>query len=215
VVGSVGFYPSLSAANAQAGLNVQSAQTVLVYGDSLSAAYGMDESQGWAAMLESELDGVEVVNASISGETTSGGRQRLENHMIIHRPAVLVLELGANDALRGQNLAISEQNLQHMIDRCQQAEFVCQVVLLGVQLPPNYGPLYNAQLETMYVRLAQRNALEFDPFFLEEIALESKWMQRDGLHPNAEAQPLILKRVLPRIERALQKVRKLEEVALQ
>ena len=193
---------------------------VLVFGDSLSAAYQLPSQAGWVAGLRERLDEraperFEVTNASVSGETTSGGKQRLARLMHTHRPSVLVLELGANDALRGQNLAVTEQNLQAMIDLCLQAEFACQVVLLGIRLPPNYGPVYNAQLDKMYQRLADRNLLLFDPFFLEPVALEAQWMQYDGLHPNAQAQPQILERVLPLIHQALQRVRGLDKEPLQ
>lgn len=176
---------------------------LLVFGDSLSAAYGMDQELGWVALMQSKWPHINVINASISGETTSGGKQRLPALLKAHRPKVLILELGANDALRGQNLQATQQNLQAMIDLCETAKSNCKVVLLGIRLPTNYGPAYERQLQLMYQSLAQRNQLAFDPFFIETVALDPDLMQLDGLHPNAEAQPLILQRVWPLIEELL------------
>ena len=173
------------------------AETILVLGDSLAAAYGIDREKGWVSLLAKTLANSSIVNASISGETTSGGLQRLPALMQKHRPDVLVIELGANDALRGQNLKTTKQNLQNMIDLCQQADKSCRTILLGVQLPTNYGPAYDALFQKMYRDLAQNNNLSFDPFFIEDVALDPGLMQADGLHPNTEAQPIILKRVLP------------------
>lgn len=173
--------------------------TVLVHGDSLSAAYGLPEEAGWVALLQAKRPDLSVQNSSLSGETTSGGKQRLPALMQIHRPQILVLELGANDALRGQNLTATEANLQTMIELCQSAEWGCNTLLLGVRLPTNYGPAYDALFQQMYQRLAQRNHLAFEPFFIEDAALTPGWMQDDGLHPAAEAQPLILERVWRRL----------------
>ncbi|WP_127471847.1 arylesterase [Thiomicrorhabdus aquaedulcis] len=212
------FYPSVSFAQLQA-VSASSvthrAPTVLLMGDSLSAAYGLDVAQGWGNLLQQKLlsasatnkKSVNVVNASISGETTSGGKARLEALMQAHKPSVLVLELGANDALRGQSLAATEQNLHSMMALCAPTRFNCQVVLLGVKLPTNYGPAYDNEFKNMYARLAQTFKLpvgeRFDAFFLEPVALDPTLMQADGLHPNAAAQPIILARVWPLIEHAL------------
>jgi acyl-CoA thioesterase-1 len=223
---SLVIYPSLSSAQLQAASPsdlvsrdlARSAPTILLMGDSLTAAYGLDRAQGWGSLLQDKLlsardktwHSVRVVNASISGETTSGGKARLEALLNAHHPQVLVVALGANDALRGQSLAATEQNLQNMIERCSATEFNCQVVLLGVRLPTNYGPAYDAQFQKMYAQLAKRFGLNegerFDAFFLEPVALNPTLMQSDGLHPNAKAQPLILQRVWPLIEHALRAV---------
>ncbi len=187
---------------------LQTAQsTWLVFGDSLSAAYGMDEQQGWVALLQKKLQTtaprVQVVNASISGETTSGGKQRLPALLQQYQPQLLILELGANDALRGQDLRSTQQNLQEMIASCVQANKECQVVLLGVHLPTNYGPAYDEMFQTMYQTLADNNGILFDAFFLETVVGDPDLVQRDGLHPNASAQPFILQRVWPLFERSL------------
>lgn len=181
--------------------------TWLVFGDSLSAAYGMDEAQGWVALLAQKLakksSNVQVINASISGETSSGGKQRLPALMQQHRPQLLVLELGANDALRGQNMRATQQNLQQMIDLCVEANNECRVILLGVRLPTNYGPAYDQLFQTMYQALADANPVLFDAFFLETVVEDPDFVQADGLHPNATAQPVILKRVWPLFEQWL------------
>lgn len=199
----INLYPSLTQANAQ-GVDVPMEKPVLlVFGDSLSAAYGLDQRQGWVALLQKQRPQLKVVNASISGETTSGGKQRLPALLAEYHPHVMILELGANDALRGQNLQSTQQNLQTMIELCQAAQRACKVVLLGIRLPTNYGPAYDRQLQMMYQNLAERNQVVFDPFFIETVALDPDLMQLDGLHPNADAQPLILQRVWPLIEKAL------------
>ena len=181
-------------------------KNLLVVGDSLSAAYGLDIHQGWVSLLQNRYAQLNVINASISGETTSGGKQRLTSLLEKYQPDILILELGANDALRGQDLNVSQQNLQQMIDACPKFNQACKVVLLGVQLPTNYGPVYDALFQKMYQNLAEKNALLFDPFFLEPVALDPELMQWDGLHPNAEAQPVILERIAPLVERAVKDI---------
>jgi len=209
------FNPSLSQAQAQVQQNEQNmkkseqvgqAFSVLVMGDSLSAAYGIDAKDGWVALLDKGYANLQVINASISGETTSGGKQRLTALMAQYQPDILVLELGANDALRGQDLNISKQNLQQMIDQCHVLQKGCQVILLGVQLPTNYGPAYDLLFQKMYRDLADKNTALFDPFFLEPVALEPGMMQDDALHPTAEAQPLILQRLQPLFDQAIDKL---------
>ena len=181
-------------------------KSLLVVGDSLSAAYGLDIHQGWVSLLQNKYTQLNVINASISGETTSGGKQRLASLLEKHQPDILILELGANDALRGQDLNVSQTNLQQMIEACPQFNQACKVILLGVQLPTNYGPVYDALFQKMYQNLAEKNALLFDPFFLEPVALDPDLMQWDGLHPNAQAQPFILERIAPLVERAVKNV---------
>jgi acyl-CoA thioesterase-1 len=200
-------YPIQSQANAQDKMPEKSESTWLIFGDSLSAAYGMEKKAGWVALLQQKMQqiapSIRVVNASISGETTSGGKQRLPALLQKHQPEVLVLELGANDALRGQDLNVTQQNLQWMVNGCQQSIQKCQVVLLGVRLPTNYGPAYDGMFQTMYLNLAQENSLLFDAFFLETVAEDPDFVQKDGLHPNQLAQPIILQRVWPLLEKTL------------
>ena len=205
------FNPSLSFAEPQATINEKNMtvstskghKSLLVVGDSLSAAYGLDIHQGWVSLLQKKYTQLKVINASISGETTSGGKQRLTRLLEKHQPDILILELGANDALRGQDLNVSQANLQQMIEACPKFNQACKVILLGVQLPTNYGPVYDALFQNMYQNLADKNSLLFDPFFLEPVALDPGFMQWDGLHPNAEAQPIILERMTPLLERAI------------
>ena len=176
---------------------------LLVLGDSLSAAYGMPQDQGWVSLLakQPEMADIQIINASISGETSSGGLQRLPKLMTQHQPKWLVLELGINDAFRGQNLKRTQQNLQRMIDACLEKQ--CQVLLLGNRLPTNYGPAYDAVFQQMYQQLAQQNQLLFDPFFIETVIFKKELIQTDGLHPKVSAQPLILKRIWPQIKQLL------------
>ncbi len=176
---------------------------ILIMGDSLSAAYGLDIEKGWAALLKKRYSDMNVINASISGETTSGGKQRLPKLLKQYKPDIMILELGANDALRGQNLKVTQANLQTMIESCSRVNKACNVILLGVQLPTNYGPLYDKMFQKMYRDLAQKNSLLFDPFFIEPVALDPGLMQEDALHPNSAAQPIILKRIAPLIDKAI------------
>lgn len=191
-------------------VSVYSAQSdsarLLVMGDSLSAAYGMPTEQGWVALLQQKLDAqtkeigrpIQLVNGSLSGETTSGGLQRLPALLKQHQPRYVIIELGANDALRGQNLQVTQRNLARMIEHSQQVG--AKVLLLGIRLPTNYGPAYDAALGRVYTRLAEQYNVPLDPFFLEDIALEPDMMQDDGLHPNAQAQPIIMQRIWRLIE---------------
>ena len=199
-------HPSLSVAGSQDASMKQGLQSapakpvLLVLGDSLSAAYGMDIKKGWVTLLQRQRPNYQVVNASISGETTSGGKQRLPALMQQHQPSVLIIELGANDALRGQDLNSTKRNLQTMVQACLNAQTPCQPVLLGIRLPTNYGPAYDAFLQTIYQDVARENAITFHPFFIELVALNPELMQPDGLHPTAQAQPYILKTVLQTLE---------------
>ena len=174
-------------------------RTVLVMGDSLAAAYGLSPAQGWVALLgqrlEQDLPGWRVVNASISGETTGGGAARLTQALQEHTPAVVILELGANDALRGLPLELAQANLQRMIEAARETR--AKVLLIGIQIPPNYGPDYTRALGTMYRDLAARNEIAFLPFLLEPIADDLANFQPDGLHPVAAAQPKVLEHVWP------------------
>ncbi len=181
------------------------AQTVLVVGDSISAAYGLETKQGWVALLEQKIKqaniSARIVNASISGDTTAGGLQRLPQLLAEHQPSVVVLELGGNDGLRGLSLDAMHANLQQMIElaKAQQA----QVVLLGMQLPPNYGPRYTQNFAQVYQQLATEHEIRLVPFFLEGIGGVAGMMQADGIHPVAEAQPILLANVWPILEQVL------------
>jgi acyl-CoA thioesterase-1 len=182
---------------AAAGAAAASDRTILVFGDSLSAAYGLAAEQGWAALLQERLRsqgyGYRVVNASISGETTSGGLQRLPRALSLHAPAIVILELGANDGLRGLPLAIVRDNLSRMIRLCEREG--ARVLLLGIRLPPNYGPRYGDEFAALYAQLARQFHLPLVPFLLQRVALTPGLMQADGLHPDAAGEPVVLENV--------------------
>ena len=178
------------------------AGSILVFGDSLSAGYGIAAEQSWPSLLARRVAQQRlpytVVNASISGETTAGGKSRLPAALEQHHPAVVVLELGANDGLRGLPLAQSRDNLAAMIRAAQAAG--ARVLLVGMQLPPNYGLDYTRGFAAMYRELAQREKTALLPFLLEPIALDDGAYQPDRLHPTAAAQPKILDHVWPRLQ---------------
>lgn len=163
-------------------------------GDSLSAAYGMEQSQGWPALLSGRLsqDGYacRVFNSSITGDTTESGLTRLPRLLESQQPGIVILELGGNDGLRGLPLEVTETNLREMITRSLAAG--AQIVLAGVRLPPNYGRTYTERFAEMYPRLAAEFGIAHIPFILEGIALDPALMQEDGIHPNVDAQPRIL-----------------------
>jgi acyl-CoA thioesterase-1 len=171
-------------------------QTILVFGDSLSAGYGIPRESAWATLLQKKLQHThpqyKVVNASISGETTSGGRQRISHALREHKPAIVILELGANDGLRGTPLSITEANLAYIIRRCQSAH--ARVLLAGMQLPPNYGPDYTEHFRKLYPKLAKRYHVSLLPFLLEGVGADQ--FQADNLHPVAQAQPRILQNIM-------------------
>ncbi len=178
-------------------------ERIMVFGDSLSAAYGMDPKDGWVNLLQSRLksEGVTVVNASVSGETSRGGLNRLKSDLARHKPGIVLLALGANDGLRGLPLAETRKNLQSMIDQIRLAN--ATVVLIGIQIPPNYGIEYAQQFRDLYFELAKRNNIPPPPFLLEGIADKLELFQADRLHPKVEAQPAILENVFPVIRKAL------------
>ncbi len=171
----------------------------MVFGDSLSAAYGLRPEQGWVSLLQQRLTlqgyGYTVVNASISGETTAGGLQRLPRALMLHHPRIVVLELGANDGLRGLPLATARENLLRMIELAQQAH--AKVLLLGIRLPPNYGPRYGGEFAQLYTELAARAHVPLVPFLLAKVALNPALMQSDGLHPAAAGEAPVLDTVWP------------------
>lgn len=178
--------------------NVQ-AKTLMVFGDSLSAAYNLRQQQGWVSLLGEQINqshpDITIINASISGETTQGGLARLPKLLETHQPAWVVLELGANDGLRGYPLNQAKQNLASMIELIQQKS--AEVILLGNHLPSNYGRTYTTQFFNLYKDLAEQYQIAYVPFMLENVALDPSLMQNDGLHPNAKGQPVVLNNITP------------------
>jgi acyl-CoA thioesterase-1 len=185
-------------------------RTIVVLGDSLSAGYGIKVQEGWVNLLAQRLAaegyGYKVVNASVSGETTQGGLARLPRQLLLNKPDIVILELGGNDGLRGLPLATSRQNLQKSIDLAKAAN--ARVLLVGMLIPPNYGPRYSQEFRDMFGALAQRNSVALVPFLLDEVALKSGLMQDDGIHPNAQGQPRMLENVWPRLKPLLVAPRK-------
>jgi len=184
------------------------AATILVLGDSLSAEYGIPRGKGWVALLadklKTERPDVRVVNASISGDTTSGGRSRLPAMLDQVRPIQVVIELGGNDALRGLDLDSTQNNLEAMIQACRAVN--ARVVLVGMQIPPNYGPDYSAKFSVMFANLAKKYRTGLVPFFLKGIADgpdATAMFQPDRIHPKAEAHPRMLANVWPEIKKNL------------
>ncbi|MDF3036689.1 MAG: Arylesterase [Paucimonas sp.] len=189
-------------------MNAYSAsKTILVFGDSLSAEYGLAQGSGWVPLLAQRLKQQKpewtIVNASISGETTGGGRVRLSTLLAKHRPAIVILELGANDALRGLSLKSAEQNLKTMILQSQKAG--AKVVLLGMKMPPNYGAGYASRFEKMFTSLARETTSALVPFFLAKLGTDETFFQPDRLHPTAAAQPLLLDTVWPHLQPLIKK----------
>lgn len=178
------------------------APTILVLGDSLSAAYGIRVDQGWVALLQARLRaqgyGHRVVNASSSGETTGGALARLPRALGTHKPAIVIVELGGNDGLRGLPVADVRANLSSIITLAQRSG--AKILLLGIRIPPNYGPSYTRDFERMYADLARSRALPHVPFLLADVALDENLMQDDGIHPNAAAQPRLLATVWKPLE---------------
>lgn len=175
-------------------------KTVLVLGDSLSAEYGLTRGSGWVALLEQKLKAEKIdatiVNASISGETTSGGRTRLPALLAQHHPALVVIELGANDALRGLPLAAAEANMRAMVDLARKNN--AQVLLVGMRMPPNYGRDYTERFFGMYKTVATQLKAPLVPFMLEGVAEKPALFQADRLHPTAQAHPAILANIWPK-----------------
>jgi acyl-CoA thioesterase-1 len=172
-------------------------RSILVFGDSLSAAYGISQARGWVALLAERLKRERpdyiVVNASISGETTSGGAARIADALARHKPAVVVLELGANDGLRGLPVAQMRANLAAMAAGA--AKSGARVLILGMKMPPNYGPDYSKQFEAAFRDVAKQHRAALEPFFLQDFAEKTELFLPDRIHPSEDAQPLILERV--------------------
>jgi acyl-CoA thioesterase-1 len=180
--------------------------TVLVFGDSLSAGFGIDVDQSWTALLQSRLQGQgyehQVVNASISGDTTEGGASRIHSALERFGPSVVILELGGNDGLRGIPTERMRRNLRFIIESSKSRG--AAVVLLGIRIPPNYGVRYTRAFENVYRELASEFDVPWIEFFMDGIATDEDLMQDDGIHPNADAQPILLDNAWPIIQQALE-----------
>ncbi len=180
---------------------------ILVLGDSLSAAHNIPVASGWVALLSKRLESLDakhpraVVNASISGETTSGGLSRLPGLLSGHNPALVIVELGANDALRGLSIDEIRTNLERIVKSCRDAG--AKVILLGIELPINYGPRYRDALRNMYRDIASKFNVPLVPFLLAGVATDPGLMQNDGLHPKAAGEPKVLENIWPTVQSAL------------
>jgi acyl-CoA thioesterase-1 len=175
----------------------QANSTILIMGDSLSAEYGLSRGTGWVKLLEDQLQKQAspwtIFNASISGETSSGGLTRLPALLKQKKPGIVLLELGANDALRGLSIDQTEKNLRKMIQMSKQSG--AKVLLFGIQIPPNYGQDYTNRFKAMYPKLANQEGIELLPFFLKDVASQKEYFQADNIHPNEKAQILMFKNV--------------------
>ena len=176
------------------GISIAPAATILVYGDSLSAGYGVPRDSDWAHLLQLRLrekkTDYTVANASISGETTLGGVNRIKDALRTHRPAITIVALGANDGLRGSDLKAMRSNLERIIDAARSAR--SQVILVGMQIPPNYGPQYTEKFSATFREVAKAKRVPLVPFLLEGFADQRELFQADNLHPTAQAQPVML-----------------------
>lgn len=181
--------------------------TILIVGDSLTAEYGLSKGKGWASLfanwLKQEKYPYRVMNASISGDTTSGGKSRLPDALKQNQPTIVIIALGGNDMLRGLPLPMTEQNLRAMIIQSQQAK--AQVILFSMQAPPNYGKAFQTKFDALYANLAKEFKLPAPPFLLEGFATKREWFQNDNIHPTEAAQPTMLNNVLPTIKPFLKK----------
>ncbi len=183
-----------------------SAKTILILGDSLSAGYGIDAKQGWVNLLQQRLDQQypkqhKVVNASVSGETTSGALARLPKLLQTYQPEIVVIELGGNDGLRGQPPQMIQKNLAQLVQLSQKQK--ASVLLFGMKIPPNYGTAYSSTFEKNYKVVSQQYKVKLLPFFLEGVAGHKNLIQNDQIHPNAKAQPILLNLAYPYIKGAL------------
>lgn len=184
-----------------------SERTLLVFGDSLSAAYGLRTDQGWVTLLQQRLQsqgyGYRVVNASVSGETTEGGRNRLARALMQHQPELVILELGGNDGLRGLPVKDIRANMAQMIVAIRKSG--AKQLLVGIQIPPNYGPQYAGAFAGMYGSLAKEQNVPLVPFLLDGVALDKQLMQADGIHANAQGQPRLLSNVWTQLQPLLRR----------
>jgi acyl-CoA thioesterase-1 len=172
---------------------------IIVLGDSISAGYGIEVDEGWVALLQKKLleakINYNISNASISGDTSAGGLARIDPLLTAHKPAIVLLQLGANDGLRGLSPVQMKSNLSEIVHRAQKAG--AKVILLGMKIPPNYGKRYVDMFYNVYPQLAKELDIPFVPFLLEDVALNKNLMQADGLHPNAKAQPILANKIEP------------------
>jgi len=177
-------------------------KTILVLGDSLSAEYGLVRGEGWVNLLQKKLEtekiSAPIVNASISGETTSGGKGRLPALLAKHQPAIVIIELGANDALRGLSLAATQENLRNMINSAK--DIKAKVLLVGMQIPPNYGGDYTKQFAALFPKLAKDTKSSLVPFMLQGVVEKPELFQADRIHPSAAAHPTILNNIWPQLK---------------
>ena len=187
-----------------AGADDPAGRTLVVLGDSISAEYGLERGAGWVSLLQSRLPDWQVVNASISGETTAGGRSRIARVLDKHKPQVLVIELGGNDALRGLDLNSSARNLDQIASMAREID--AQIVVLGMQVPPNYGRAYTERFAGIFTEVASKHEAELVPFLLSEIVGRKNAFQADQIHPSAQVQPILLDTAWPAIERAINKL---------
>lgn len=183
-----------------------SAKTIMIVGDSLSAGYGIQPQQGWVNLLQKRLDQHypkqhKVVNASMSGETTSGAVARLPKLLQTHRPDIVVIELGGNDGLRGQPPQMIQKNLANLVQQSQKAQ--AKVIVFGMKMPPNYGQAYGRAFENNYKVVSQQYKVKLLPFFMQGVAGHKSLMQQDQIHPNAKAQTILLNNAYPYIQSAL------------
>jgi len=173
------------------------AKSIVVIGDSISAGYGLEDGKGWVTLLQQKFNNrqksYKVFNESISGDTTAGGLARIDKTLSRHNPELVLLELGANDGLRGLSPKLMKSNLAEMIKRSQKSG--AKVLLLSMRIPPNYGKRYVDMFYKVYPQLAEEMNIPYVPFILEEVALVEEMMQKDGLHPNAKAQPIIADKI--------------------
>ncbi len=182
-----------------------SAKTLMVFGDSISAAYGIEVGQGWVQLVQNKLQSEKidyiVVNESISGDTTAGGLARIDQALAAHKPDAVILELGANDGLRGLSPMMIKNNLAELINKVKKSG--ARVLLLSMRIPPNYGKRYTETFYNIYPQLAKELKISFVPFILEDVALVKQLMQVDGLHPNADAQSMIVEKIWPHLPKLL------------
>ena len=180
-----------------------SAKTILILGDSISAGYGLQPQQGWVTLLQKRLEQQypkqhQVVNASVSGETTSGALARLPKLLATYKPNIVVIELGGNDGLRGQPPQMIQKNLARLVEQSQKAK--AKVVVFGMKIPPNYGKAYSQAFENNYQVLSQQYKVKLLPFFMQGVAGHKNLMQQDQIHPNAKAQSILLNNAYPLIK---------------
>jgi len=178
------------------------AATVLVLGDSLSAGYGLPTGSGWVSLLKNRLaangSDTNVVNASISGETTAGGRRRIQALLERHQPQVVIVELGANDGLRGARIPLIRENLSAIVEACK--KYGAKTLIIGIRIPPNYGRDYTEKFHSLFGEISAHYKTSLVPFMLDGFAADRSLFQEDGIHPNREAQPLILETIFSQLK---------------